>query len=56
MRVMKRLQHFQLIIDHLLVASHILFQDNLDGNLLGAALRLTDNPIRASAQRSSKLV
>lgn len=49
-RVVQRLQHLQLIIDHLLVALDILLEDDLHSDLSSAAFSLANNAICASAQ------
>lgn len=41
------LEHLQFVIDHFLVPPDILLQDNLDGDLLRAGLRFTNNAIGA---------
>jgi hypothetical protein len=55
-RVLHFLQHFQLVVDHLLVAADILLQDDLDCDLAVRAVSLTDDTISSSAQCLSKLV
>lgn len=51
------LEHFQLIVDHLLIPTDILLQDNLDGDLAGGGgLSFTDDTICSSTERSSELV
>jgi hypothetical protein len=45
------LQHLQLIINHLLVAAHILLQDDLDGDLALGAVGFSNNTIGSGAQR-----
>lgn len=56
MRVLHALQHFQLVVDHLLVSAHILLQDDLDGDLALGAVCLSDDAVCASAQRLSEPV
>ena len=57
MRVLKLLQHLQLIVDHALVAANILLENDLDRNLgtiLG--LSLTDDTVCTRTERTSELV
>lgn len=57
MRVLKLLQHFQLVVDHALVSADILLEDNLDRNLLAVlGLGLTDDAICARTECASKPV
>ena len=56
MRVLHLLQHFQFIVNHLLVAANILLQDYLDRDLAVWAVGLSNDTISSSAQRLSKLV
>jgi hypothetical protein len=55
-RVLHALQHFQLIVDHLLIAPHVLLEDDLDGHLSLRAVGLAHNAIGASAERLAELV
>lgn len=57
MRVFQSLQHLQLIVNHFLISLDILFENDLDGDLL-SILRfcLADNAICTCAERASKLV
>jgi hypothetical protein len=50
------LKHLQLIVDHLLVAAHVLLQDDLDRDLTLGAVGLSHDAIRAGTQRPSKAV
>ncbi len=50
-RMIQPLQHVQLIIHHLLVASHILLENDLDGNFPNWTIRLTDDAIGSRTQR-----
>lgn len=56
MRVVHALKHLQLVVDHLLVAAHVLLQDDLDRDLALGAVGLPDNAICAGAQCLSKAV
>lgn len=46
--VLHLLQHFQLVVDHLLVTADILLQDDLDGDLAIWAVGLADDAIGTS--------
>lgn len=48
--VVQRLQHLQFVVDHLLIALHILLEDDLDGHLSRTAVCFTDNAICTRAQ------
>ena len=50
------LQHFQLVVDHLLVSAHILLQDNFDSNLALGAVRFPDDTVGPCSQCLSKAV
>lgn len=54
--VLHALKHLQLIIDHLLVAAHILLQDNLDCDLALRAVSFPNDAICPSTQCLSKAV
>ena len=56
MRVLHLLQHFQLIVDHLLVTADVLLQDDLDGDLAIWAVGLANDTIGSGTQGLSKLV
>lgn len=56
MRVLHALKHFQLIIHHLLVASHVLLQDDLDRDLALGAVGLSHDAIGTGAQCLSEAV
>ena len=56
MRVLHLLQHFQLIVDHLLVTADILFQDDLHRDLALWAVGLANDTIGSGTQGLSKLV
>lgn len=56
MRVLHLLQHFQLIVDHLLVTADILLQDDLHRDLALRAVGLSNDTIGSSTQCLSKLV
>jgi hypothetical protein len=45
------LKHLQLVVDHLLVAPHVLLQNDLDCDLALRAVSLADDAIRAGTQR-----
>ena len=47
------LQHPQLIVNHLFVASNIFLQDNLNGDLARAGVCFAHDTIRPCAQRLS---
>jgi len=55
-RVLHALQHLQLIVHHLLVATDVLFQDDLNSDLALGAVGLADDAISAGAQRLSEAV
>lgn len=55
-RMLHALQHFQLVVHHLFVSPDILLQDDLDSDLALGAVGFSDNTIRSSAERLSKLV
>jgi hypothetical protein len=55
-RVLHALQHLQLVIHHLLVATDVLLQDDLDSDLAFRAVGLADDAIGAGAQRLSEAV
>jgi hypothetical protein len=50
------LKHFQLVVDHLFVAPHVLLQDNLDRDLALGAVSLADDTIRAGTKRLSESI
>lgn len=57
MRVLKLLQHFQLVVDHALVSADILLENDFDCNLstiLGFSL--TDDTVCSRTERTSKSV
>lgn len=54
--VLHLLQHFQLIVDHLLVATNVLLQDDLDCNFAIWAIGLTNDTVRSSTQCLPELV
>lgn len=54
--VVKGLQHLQLIVNHLLVASDIFLQNDFNSNFPTAAICLTDNTVRSSTKCSPKFV
>lgn len=56
MRVLQALKHLQLIVDHLLVALDILFEDDLDRNLALRAIRLAHDSVCAGAERFAETV
>lgn len=49
-RVLQALQHFELIVDHLLIAPDVFLQDDLDGNAAVRAVGLADNSICTGTQ------
>lgn len=53
---MKLLQHFQLIVDHLLIPADIFLEDNFDGDLSSVTFRLTDDTICSCTEGSSKFI
>lgn len=55
-RVLQALQHLQLVVHHLLVAPHILLEDDLDRDLALRTVGLADNAICARAQRLAEAV
>lgn len=57
MRVLKLLQHLQLIVDHALIATNVLLENDLDRNLgTIMGLSLTDDTVCTRAERTSELV
>ena len=56
MRVTHALQHLQLVIDHLLIAPHVLLQDDLDRDLALGAIRFPDDTIGSGTQCLSEAV
>lgn len=50
MWVLQPLEHVELVVNHLLVAFDILFQDDLDGHLARRTVCLTNNSIGARAK------
>ena len=56
MRVFHPLQHFELVVYHLLVALDVLLEDDLDGKLLAMLFRLPDNAVSARTQGLSKSI
>ena len=55
--MVKGLEHFQLIVDHLLIPTDILLQDNLDGDLSGGGgLGLANDTICSCTEGSSEPV
>jgi hypothetical protein len=55
-RVLHALQHLQLVVHHLLIATDVLFQDDLNSDLALGAVGLADDAIGAGAQRLSEAV
>jgi hypothetical protein len=56
MRVLELLQHLELVIDHLLVALDISLEDDLDCDLAGRAVGLTNYSICSGTEGSTELV
>ena len=56
MRVLHALQHLQLIVHHLLVAAHILLQDDLDSDLALGAVSFSDDTVGSGAECLSEAV
>ena len=56
MGMVQPLEHLQLVIHHLLVALHVLLQDNLDGDLARGAVGLPDDAIGTSTQSPTEFV
>lgn len=57
MRVLELLQHLQFIVDHTLISTDVLLQDNLDRNLLAiGCFRLPDDTVCACAERATEFV
>ena len=54
--VLHLLQHFQLVVDHLLVTADILLQDDLHGDLALGTVSFSDNTVCSSAQCLSEAV
>jgi hypothetical protein len=55
--MLERLQHLKLIVDHVLVATDILFEDYLDRNLLSVGgIRLANNSVCACTQGPSESI
>jgi hypothetical protein len=55
-RVLHALQHLQLVVDHLLVAAHILLQDDLDSDLALRAVCFPDDTVGSGAECLSEAV
>lgn len=55
-RVLHALQHLQLIVHHLLVAAHILLQDDLDSDLALGAVSFADDTVGSGAECLSEAV
>jgi hypothetical protein len=56
-RVLKLLQHLQLVVDHALIAADILLQDNLDRNLLAITrLCLPDDTVCACTECTAEFI
>jgi hypothetical protein len=55
-RVLHALQHLQLVVDHLLVAAHILLQDDLDSDLALGAVCFPDDTVGSGAKCLSEAV
>lgn len=49
MRVLHALQHLQLVVNHLLVAAHILLQDDLHGDLALGTVSFSDDTVSSGA-------
>lgn len=57
MRVLELLQHLQFIVDHALIPTDILLQDNLDSDLLAiSCFRLPDDTVCACAERATEFI
>jgi hypothetical protein len=54
--VLQSLQHVELVVNHLLVAFDVLLQNDLDGDLAGRALGLTNDAIGTSAEGATEPV
>lgn len=50
------LQHVEFVVDHLLVSLDVLLENDLDSDLAGRAVSLSDNSIGAGTQSSAKSV
>ena len=50
------LQHFKLIVDHLLIPADIFLEDNFDGDLSSVTFRLTDDTICSCTEGPSKFI
>jgi hypothetical protein len=55
-RVFHALQHLELVVDHLLISTNVLLQDDLDGDLALRTVSLAHNAICASTERLSEAV
>ena len=55
-RVLHALKHLELVIDHLLVPTHVLLQDDLDRNLSLGAVGLPNDTVGAGTQRLSEAI
>lgn len=55
-RVLHALKHFQLVVYHLLVASHVLLQDDLDCDLALWAIGLSNDAIGTGAECLSEAI
>lgn len=56
MRMLKLLQHFKLIVNHLLVTLDVTLQDDLDSDFARGTIRLTDHSICACAKCSTESI
>ena len=56
MRVLKPLEHVELIVNHLLIALDVLLQDDLDSHLARGAVCLTNYSIGTSAKGPTESV
>ena len=56
MWVAHALKHLQLVVNHLLVAAHVLLQDDLDRDLALRTVGLSHDAIRAGTQGPSKAI
>jgi hypothetical protein len=54
--VLHLLQHGHLVVHHLLVAAHILLEDDLDGALAVGPVCFSDNAVCAGAEGASEVV
>lgn len=56
MGVLQTLEHVQLVVDHSLVALHILLENDLDGTLASRTVSLTDDTVSSSSEGATEAI